>query len=218
MKNYPVLWQGQSVGVSKKYPTKMPWKPVGLRKDLFICMAFYGMAGANNDINVLDNSPWNYRSGQVSSNSFTVATDQSIRGVWCGVMRCGSDVAAKLGDSQVYDYLAPLYVVVIDADRQQRSSGEIRTEVYEEQQTNKQQRSLNRGRRRATDKYRFSREIQTEVDKEQTDSSRQIRQVHSTESHKYGDEREADRQAADSDSRSRFRQTEDSERGFRQSR
>ncbi|GKC55175.1 putative angiotensin-converting enzyme 2 [Tanacetum coccineum] len=65
-----------------------------------------------------------------------------------------------------------------------------------------QQRSPNRGRRRATDKYRFnSREIQTDVDKEQTDSSRQMRQVHSTESHKYGDEREADRQVADSDSR-----------------
>ncbi|GJU53766.1 hypothetical protein Tco_1227480 [Tanacetum coccineum] len=47
-----------------------------------------------------------------------------------------------------------------------------------------QQRDPNRDRRRAPDKYIFSREVRTEVDE------KQIRQVHSTESHKYGDERE----------------------------
>ncbi|GKB96315.1 hypothetical protein Tco_0982452, partial [Tanacetum coccineum] len=45
-----------------------------------------------------------------------------------------------------------------------------------------QQRDLKRGRRRAADRYRFSREVRTEV--------------HSTESHKYGDEREQIRQRA----------------------
>ncbi|GKF44775.1 hypothetical protein Tco_0131327, partial [Tanacetum coccineum] len=51
------------------------------------------------------------------------------------------------------------------------------------------------GKRRAADKYRFSsREVQTEVDKEQ------IRQVQSTESHKYGDEREQIRQVQSTES------------------
>ncbi|GKA58677.1 hypothetical protein Tco_0757990 [Tanacetum coccineum] len=47
-----------------------------------------------------------------------------------------------------------------------------------------QQRDPNRDRRRAPDKYIFSREVRTEVDEEQ------IRQVYSTKSHKYGEERE----------------------------
>ncbi|GKE84596.1 hypothetical protein Tco_1558338 [Tanacetum coccineum] len=81
------------------------------------------------------------------------------------------------------------------------------------------QRDPNKDRRRAADKYRFNREVLTEVDEEQTrqttadksgrciaqnhintemnDSSRHIRQAHSTESHKYGDEGE--QTAADSD-------------------
>ncbi|GKA94610.1 ALP1-like protein [Tanacetum coccineum] len=39
----------------KKYPTIMLEAVVS--QDLWIWHAFYGMAGANNDINVLDNSP-----------------------------------------------------------------------------------------------------------------------------------------------------------------
>ncbi|GKC88791.1 hypothetical protein Tco_1149440 [Tanacetum coccineum] len=55
-------------------------------------------------------------------------------------------------------------------------------------QAGRQQRDPNRDRRTAAHKYRFnSREIRTKVDEEQI---RQIRQVHRTESHKYGDERE----------------------------
>ncbi|GKC67776.1 hypothetical protein Tco_1100374 [Tanacetum coccineum] len=62
------------------------------------------------------------------------------------------------------------------------SRREIRTEV----DSKDSERDPNRGRRRAADKYRFSssREVRTEIDEEH------IRQVHSTESHKYGDERE----------------------------
>ncbi|GKD47639.1 ALP1-like protein [Tanacetum coccineum] len=44
-----------TVGVIKKYPTIM--LEVVASQDLWIWHAFYGMAGANNDINVLDNSP-----------------------------------------------------------------------------------------------------------------------------------------------------------------
>ncbi|GJS07784.1 ALP1-like protein [Tanacetum coccineum] len=43
------------VGVIKKYPTIM--LEVEASQDLWIWRAFYGMASANNDINVLDNSP-----------------------------------------------------------------------------------------------------------------------------------------------------------------
>ncbi|GJV04737.1 ALP1-like protein [Tanacetum coccineum] len=44
-----------TVGVIKKYPTIM--LEAVASQDLWIWHAFYGMAGANNDINVLDNSP-----------------------------------------------------------------------------------------------------------------------------------------------------------------
>ncbi|GKA83946.1 hypothetical protein Tco_0805541 [Tanacetum coccineum] len=62
-------------------------------------------------------------------------------------------------------------------------------------------RDLNRDLRRATDKYRFnSREVRTEVDEEL------IRQVQSTESHKYEDEREADSSRQQQTHNNRFRQ------------
>ncbi|GJS92585.1 ALP1-like protein, partial [Tanacetum coccineum] len=54
-KNCPVSWQGQYGRGDKKYPTIM--LEVVASQDLWIWHAFYGMAGANNDINVLDNSP-----------------------------------------------------------------------------------------------------------------------------------------------------------------
>nr|GEU81422.1 protein ALP1-like [Tanacetum cinerariifolium] len=54
-KNCPVLWQGQYGRADKKYPTIM--LEVVASQDLWIWHAFYGIAGANNDINVLDNSP-----------------------------------------------------------------------------------------------------------------------------------------------------------------
>ncbi|GKC53535.1 ALP1-like protein [Tanacetum coccineum] len=54
-KNSPVSWQGQYGRGDKKYPTIM-LEAVD-SQDLWIWHAFYGMAGANNDINVLDNSP-----------------------------------------------------------------------------------------------------------------------------------------------------------------
>ncbi|GJY61254.1 ALP1-like protein isoform X1 [Tanacetum coccineum] len=44
-----------TVGVIKKYPTIM--LEAVASQDLWIWHAFYGMTGANNDINVLDNSP-----------------------------------------------------------------------------------------------------------------------------------------------------------------
>ncbi|GJU61203.1 ALP1-like protein [Tanacetum coccineum] len=53
-KNCPVSWQGQYGRGDKKYPTIM--LEAVASQDLWIWHAFYGMAGANNDINVLDNS------------------------------------------------------------------------------------------------------------------------------------------------------------------
>ncbi|GKF79159.1 ALP1-like protein, partial [Tanacetum coccineum] len=44
-----------TVGVIKKYPTIM--LEAVASQDLWIWHVFYGMTGANNDINVLDNSP-----------------------------------------------------------------------------------------------------------------------------------------------------------------
>ncbi|GJR90869.1 putative nuclease HARBI1 isoform X2 [Tanacetum coccineum] len=54
-KNYPVSWQGQYGRGDKKYSTIMLEDVAS--QDLWIWHAFYRMAGANNDINVLDNSP-----------------------------------------------------------------------------------------------------------------------------------------------------------------
>nr|GEY49371.1 hypothetical protein [Tanacetum cinerariifolium] len=54
-KNCPVSWQGQYGMGDKKYPTIM--LEAVASQDLWIWRAFYGIAGANNDINVLDNSP-----------------------------------------------------------------------------------------------------------------------------------------------------------------
>ena len=54
-KNCPVAWQGQYGSGFKKYPTIM--LEAVASQDLWIWHAFFGMAGANNDINVLDNSP-----------------------------------------------------------------------------------------------------------------------------------------------------------------
>ncbi|GKC47676.1 probable serine/threonine-protein kinase PBL7 [Tanacetum coccineum] len=53
-KNCRVSWQGQYGRGDKKYPTIM--LEAIASQDLWIWHAFYGMAGANNDINVLDNS------------------------------------------------------------------------------------------------------------------------------------------------------------------
>ncbi|GKA98016.1 probable serine/threonine-protein kinase PBL7 [Tanacetum coccineum] len=55
-KNCPVSWQGQYSRGDKKYPTIM-LEAVASHKICEFWHAFYGMAGANNDINVLDNSP-----------------------------------------------------------------------------------------------------------------------------------------------------------------
>ncbi|GJV19990.1 ALP1-like protein [Tanacetum coccineum] len=54
-KNCLVSWQGQYGRGDKKYPTIM--LEAVASQDLWIWHAFYGMTGANNDINVLDNSP-----------------------------------------------------------------------------------------------------------------------------------------------------------------
>nr|GEX31237.1 protein ALP1-like [Tanacetum cinerariifolium] len=54
-KNCPVAWHSQYGRGDKKYPTIMP-KAVA-SQDLWIWHAFFGIAGANNDIKVLDNSP-----------------------------------------------------------------------------------------------------------------------------------------------------------------
>nr|GEU55070.1 putative nuclease HARBI1 isoform X2 [Tanacetum cinerariifolium] len=54
-KNCPILWQGQYGMGDKKYPTIMLEAVVS--QDLWIWHASFGVAGANNDINVLDNSP-----------------------------------------------------------------------------------------------------------------------------------------------------------------
>nr|GFB04447.1 hypothetical protein [Tanacetum cinerariifolium] len=53
-KKFPVSWQGQYGRGDKKYPTIM--LEVVASQDLWIWHAFYGIAGVNNDINVLDNS------------------------------------------------------------------------------------------------------------------------------------------------------------------
>ncbi|GJX95137.1 ALP1-like protein [Tanacetum coccineum] len=53
-KNCPVSWQGQYGRGDKKYHTIM--LEVVALQDLWIWHAFYGIAGAHNDINVLDNS------------------------------------------------------------------------------------------------------------------------------------------------------------------
>ncbi|GKB46414.1 ALP1-like protein isoform X1 [Tanacetum coccineum] len=50
-----VAWQRQYGRGDKKYPTIM--LEAVASQDLWIWHAFFGMAGANNDINVLDNSP-----------------------------------------------------------------------------------------------------------------------------------------------------------------
>ncbi|GJZ32819.1 putative nuclease HARBI1 [Tanacetum coccineum] len=54
-KNCPVSWHGQYGRGDKKYPTIM--LEAVASQDLWIWHAFFGVAGANNDINVLDNSP-----------------------------------------------------------------------------------------------------------------------------------------------------------------
>ena len=54
-RNCPVSWQGQYVSGHKKYPTIL--LEAVASQDLWIWHAFFGVAGANNDINVLDNSP-----------------------------------------------------------------------------------------------------------------------------------------------------------------
>ncbi|GJX63803.1 ALP1-like protein [Tanacetum coccineum] len=54
-RNCPVAWQGQYGRGDKKYPTIM--LEVVASQDLWIWHVFFEMAGANNDINVLDNSP-----------------------------------------------------------------------------------------------------------------------------------------------------------------
>nr|GEU84690.1 hypothetical protein [Tanacetum cinerariifolium] len=54
-KNCPVSWQGQYGSGDKKYPTIM--LEAVASQDLWIWHDFYGIAGVNNDINVLDNSP-----------------------------------------------------------------------------------------------------------------------------------------------------------------
>ncbi|GJT46354.1 ALP1-like protein [Tanacetum coccineum] len=53
-KNCSVSWQGQYGKGDKKYPTIM--LEAVASHDLWIWHAFFGVAGANNDINVLDNS------------------------------------------------------------------------------------------------------------------------------------------------------------------
>nr|GEY11020.1 protein ALP1-like [Tanacetum cinerariifolium] len=50
-----VSWQGQHGMGDKKYPAIM--LEAVASQDLWIWHAFYGVAGANNDINILDNSP-----------------------------------------------------------------------------------------------------------------------------------------------------------------
>ncbi|GJZ33963.1 putative nuclease HARBI1 [Tanacetum coccineum] len=57
-KNYSKSWQGKYGRGDKKYPTVM--LEVVASQDLWIWHAFFGVAGANNDINVLDNSPLFY--------------------------------------------------------------------------------------------------------------------------------------------------------------
>ncbi|GJR94377.1 ALP1-like protein [Tanacetum coccineum] len=54
-RNYPISWQGQYGRGDRKYPTIM--LEAVASHDLWIWHAFFGVAGANNDINVLDNSP-----------------------------------------------------------------------------------------------------------------------------------------------------------------
>nr|GFA37826.1 hypothetical protein [Tanacetum cinerariifolium] len=54
-KNCPGALQGQYGRGDKKYPTIM--LEVVASQDLWIWYAFFGIAGANNDINDLDNSP-----------------------------------------------------------------------------------------------------------------------------------------------------------------
>ncbi|GJX01900.1 ALP1-like protein isoform X1, partial [Tanacetum coccineum] len=54
-RNCPVAWQGQYGRGDKKYPTIM--LEAVASQDLWIWHAFFGMTGANNDINILDNSP-----------------------------------------------------------------------------------------------------------------------------------------------------------------
>ncbi|GJW64078.1 RNA-directed DNA polymerase, eukaryota, reverse transcriptase zinc-binding domain protein, partial [Tanacetum coccineum] len=54
-KNCPVSWQGQNGRGDKKYHTIM--LEAVASHDLWIWHAFFWVAGANNDINVLDNSP-----------------------------------------------------------------------------------------------------------------------------------------------------------------
>ncbi|GJZ12644.1 ALP1-like protein [Tanacetum coccineum] len=54
-KNCPVAWQRQYGRRDKKYPTIM--LEVVASQDLWIWHAFFWIASANNDINVLDNSP-----------------------------------------------------------------------------------------------------------------------------------------------------------------
>ncbi|GKE84751.1 ALP1-like protein, partial [Tanacetum coccineum] len=53
----PILsqWQGQYGRGDKKYPTIM--LEAVASQDMWIWHGFYGMTGADNDINVLDNSP-----------------------------------------------------------------------------------------------------------------------------------------------------------------
>ncbi|GJS86315.1 hypothetical protein Tco_0739162 [Tanacetum coccineum] len=60
-----------------------------------------------------------------------------------------------------------------------------------------------------------SREIRTKTDEEQANSSKQVKQVHSTESYKYGDEQEqtaADRQQIQTYSRQQIQTAADNNR------
>ncbi|GKB18651.1 transcription elongation factor SPT6 [Tanacetum coccineum] len=54
-KNYPKSWHGQFARGDKKYPTIMLEAVASY--DLWIWHAFFGVAGANNDLTVINNSP-----------------------------------------------------------------------------------------------------------------------------------------------------------------
>ncbi|KAL5827086.1 hypothetical protein ACOSQ3_018918 [Xanthoceras sorbifolium] len=54
-KNCPTAWHGTHTNGFKKVPTLI--LEVVTSQDLWICYVFFGMAGTNNDINVLDGSP-----------------------------------------------------------------------------------------------------------------------------------------------------------------
>ncbi|XP_071688692.1 uncharacterized protein [Rutidosis leptorrhynchoides] len=83
-KNFPIAWQGQYTRGDKKVPSIM--LEAVASQDLWIWHGFFGMAGAKNDINVLNASPLfkSIKDGTALPSQFDVNVHHYDRGYYLG--------------------------------------------------------------------------------------------------------------------------------------